>query len=138
MRIHLINAGVLVVCLAAPSLVSIAEAAERALSGAWIQGGEQCQEVFTRAGKSILFKKPVNAFAPAFIISGNQIRTPQASCRIKGSKRSGDRRSLALACATSVAVDEVPASLEPLADGTLRRYLNAEDKVGTKYVRCSL
>jgi hypothetical protein len=25
-----------------------------------------------------------------------------------------------------------------MADGTLRRYLNAEDKIGSKYERCSL
>jgi len=115
-----------------------AVAAEARLEGAWIQGGEGCAEVFSRSGKALSFKKPVNAFASAFIISGNQIRTPQASCRIKGAKRSGERRILALACATSVAVDEVPATLEPVADGTLRRYLNDHDKVGSKYERCSL
>jgi hypothetical protein len=139
MRItQLMNAGVLVLCLAAPSQITIAVAAEQALTGAWVQGGEQCREVFTRGGKSVAFKRPVNPFAPGFIISGNQIRTPGASCRIKGSKRSGDLRILTLACATSVAVDEAPARLEPMADGTLRRYLNAEDKVGSKYERCSL
>jgi hypothetical protein len=132
------NAGVLVLCLAAPSQITIAVAAEQALTGAWVQGGEHCQEVFTRGGKSVAFKKPVNPFAAAFIISGNQIRTPGASCRIKGSKRSGNRRILALACTTSVSTDEVPARLEPTPDGTLRRYLNAEDKVGSKYERCSL
>jgi hypothetical protein len=42
-----------------------------------------------------------------------------------------------LACATSVAVDEVPASLEPLADGSLRRFLNDQDKAGSKYERCA-
>lgn len=122
--------------LAQPSATSTAAAAERALTGAWIQGVEQCGEVFARAGNSVSFKKPVNAFAPAFIISGDQVRTPQASCRIKGAKRSGDRRILALACATSVAIDEVPATLEPLADGTLRRYLHDQDRTGSKYERC--
>jgi hypothetical protein len=138
MRISQINAGVFVFCITLPSPVPIAAAAEQALSGAWVQGGEQCQEVFTRAGKAISFKKPVNAFAPAFIISGNQVRTPHASCRIKGSKRSGDHRILTLACTTSVSSDDAPARLEPMPDGTLRRYLNAADNVGSKYERCSL
>jgi hypothetical protein len=139
MRIaRFINAGVLVFCLATPGQITTAAAAEQALTGAWVQGGEQCQGVFTRGGKSVAFKKPVNPFAPAFIISGNQIRTPGASCRIKGSKSSGNSRILALACTTSVSTDEVPARLEPMPDGTLRRYLNAEDKVGSKYERCSL
>jgi hypothetical protein len=138
MRItQLITASVFAIGVMGPCQITKSLAAERAVSGAWIQGGERCEEVFTRAGKSLSFKKPVDSFAPAFIISGNQVRTPNASCRIKGSKQSGDRRILALVCATSVAVDEAQARLEPLADGTLRRYLNAADKVGTKYERCS-
>ena len=133
---RLTTAGALVFCLAQTGAMSTAASAERALTGAWIQGVELCGQVFTGAGNSVSFKKPVNAFAPAFIISGNQVRTPQASCRIKGAKRSGDRRILALACATSVSVGEVPARLEPLADGTLRRYLNDQDTTGSKYERC--
>ena len=114
-----------------------AAALEAALIGAWAQAPEECSAIFSGSGKSVSFKKPVKPFAQAFIISGNQVRTPNASCRVNGVKRSGDRRILALACATSVAVDEVPASLEPLADGTLRRFLNDQDSAGSKYARCA-
>src|SRR5215204_6514418 len=114
-----------------------AVALEAALDGAWAQAPEECGAIFSGLGKSVSFRKPVKAFAQAFIISGNQVRTPNASCRVNGVKRSGDRRILALACATSVAVDEVPATLEPLTDGTLRRFLNDQDKAGSKYERCA-
>lgn len=115
-----------------------ASAVEQALAGAWIQDKAQCNEVFTRTGKSISFKKPIKEFAQSFIISDNQIKTPHASCRINALKRSGDRRILNLTCTTSVAVNEIPAILAPLADGTLRRFLNAEDTIGSIYERCSL
>jgi hypothetical protein len=128
-----LSAVAVTLCLGAP--ISAA-AAERSLDGAWVQGME-CTDVFTRSGKAVSFKKPVNVFASAFIISGSQIRTPQASCRIKGVKRSGERRLLNLACATPVALDEAPAILAPSADGTLHRYLNAADTTGTRYQRCS-
>jgi hypothetical protein len=128
----------LALTLAIPGTMSNASAVEQALTGAWIQDRAQCDEVFTRTGKSVSFKKPIKEFAQSFIISGNQIRTPQASCRIKAMKRSGDRRILNLTCTTSVAVNEIPAILAPLADGTLRRFLNAEDTIGRIYARCSL
>ena len=124
-------------CVAALLCVGTAAAAEKALEGAWLEGTMACEEVFTRAGKAASFKKPVNVFAPGFIISGNQVRTPQASCRIKGTKTSGERRILALACATPVAADAATAILELSADGTLRRFLNDEDKVGSIYKRCT-
>jgi hypothetical protein len=130
-------AGALALSLLSMTAATPAASLEEALIGAWAQAPEECSAIFSGSGKSVSFKKPVKAFAQAFIISGNQIRTPNASCRVNGVKRSGDRRILALACATSVAVDEVPASLEPLADGTLRRFLNDQDKAGSKYERCA-
>src|SRR4051812_42618894 len=87
-------------------------APQRSMQGAWVQGKELCDEVFTPAGKAIAFKKPVDAFSPAFIISGQQIRTPQASCRIRGEKKSGERRILSLACANSISVGDAKADIE--------------------------
>jgi hypothetical protein len=79
-----------------------ANAVEAKLEGAWIQDGT-CDETFARAGKGISFKKPINVFAPAFIITGNRLRTPTASCSIKSVKPRGNRRVLSLQCSTAVA-----------------------------------
>src|SRR5689334_13496682 len=108
-----------------------ARAAEAALDGAWLEQGSQCEEVFSRAGKAVGFKKPVNVFAPAFIIAGNRLRTPQASCRIKSVKSAGERRVLALSCATPVAVDDAKAILGMSGDGSLRRYFDEHDQTGS-------
>jgi len=131
-----VEAAGLALCLAASAVASRAEAAEAALTGAWVQQGTQCEQVFSRTGKALTFKKPVNLFAPAFIISGNRLRTPQASCRIKAVKPVEDRRIVTLACATSVAVDDATLILASSADGTLHRYFDDEDKVGSSYKRC--
>ena len=133
-----LQASALVLCLASVGGMSNAAAVEASLTGAWAQDASECKKLFSRTGKNVVFKKPVDAFAQAFILSGNQIRTPGASCRIKGLKRSGERRTLALACATAVSVDDVPATFALLGDGTLRRFLNAADTTGSKYERCSL
>src|SRR5215207_10130001 len=127
-----LQASALVLCLASLGGMSNAAAVEASLTGAWAQDASECKELFSRTGKTFAFKKPVDTFAQAFILSGSQIRTPGASCRIKGVKRSGDRRTLALVCATSVSVDEVPAAFGLLEDGTLRRFLNAADATGSK------
>ena len=133
-----VHAGAFAFFLATLGTTSMASAIEQALEGAWVQGGEECTALFSGSGKAISFRKPVNVFAPAFIISGNQLRTPTASCRIKTVKKMGERRVLTLACTTSIAVEAVTAVLAPSADGTLRRYVNDADDIASTYKRCSL
>jgi hypothetical protein len=117
--------------------VSPANAVEAKLEGAWIQDGT-CDETFTRVGKGISFKKPVNVFAPALIIAGNRLRTPTASCTITAVKPAGERRVLSLRCATGVAVEPVRALIGTSSDGSLVRYLNEQDSTGSSYMRCTL
>jgi hypothetical protein len=107
-----------------------------AFSGAWLMQGTDCADVFSSA-KGPSFKKPVDMFAPAFIVSGNRLRTPQATCVIRSIKPNGDREALVLKCANSVAEMDVRVLLKVLPDGTLRRFHNAEDTTGTAYQRCS-
>jgi hypothetical protein len=135
------SAGIAWVALLALTLSSggpsRAAAVESGLVGAWAQDGN-CDEVFSRSGKAVSFKKPVNVFAPAFIITGNRLRTPTASCTIKGVKPAGDRRVLSLQCATAIAVDDVKAIVGTSADGGLVRYLNDQDSTGSTYKRCTM
>jgi hypothetical protein len=105
--------------------------------GAWLAGGADCAEVYSSAGKGTSFKKPVDIFAPAFIISSNRLRTPQASCRIKSVRPAGDRQSLVLDCTNAVAGDQVRVLIAPQSDGSLKRYFNEQDTAGTTYQRCS-
>jgi hypothetical protein len=124
--------------LAAFGAMSGAMAAEANLSafqGAWLQQSLSCEEVFAPAGKGFSFRKPVNIFAPAFIVSGDRLRTPQASCRIKSIKPAGDRQVLTLGCANSVSANDVTVLMAPDADG-LKRFFNDQDKTGSLYTRC--
>ena len=105
------------------------------LDGAWTYS--ECDALFVHRGKSASFKKPVDLFAAAFIVAGNRLRTPMASCSIVGTKRVNDRHILKLSCATSVAVSDVTAILAPQSDGTLKRYSDSNDAIGTTYRRCS-
>ena len=113
-----------------------AESGLPAYQGAWLQTGSSCAEVYSSAGKGVSFKTPVDIFAPAFIISGNRLRTPLASCRIKSVKPTGDRQLLALDCANAVSTGEVKVHMLPSPDGSLKRYFNDQDTTGTTYQRC--
>ena len=40
------------------------------LQGAWLEEGWSCASVFVATLNGVAFKRPANAFAPAFIVSG--------------------------------------------------------------------
>ena len=105
--------------------------------GAWLAGGADCAEIYSSAGKGTSFKKPVDIFAPAFIVSGSPLRTRIASCRIKSVRPTGERQLLILDCANAVAGNEVRVLMMPQPDGSLKRYFNEHDTLGTRYERCS-
>ena len=105
--------------------------------GAWLAGGMDCTEIFSITAKGASFKRPINIFAPAFVISGNRLRTPQASCSIRSVRPSGDRQLLLLNCANAVAGEAVRVLMAPQPGGALRRYFNEQDTGGTEYQKCS-
>ena len=125
--------------LAASAAVSsaVAQGGLSGYQGAWLAGGADCAEVYSSAGKGTSFKRPVDIFAPAFIVSGNRLRTPQVACRIKSVRPTGDRQRLILDCANAVAGNEVRVLMMPQPDGSLKRYFNEQDTLGTRYERCS-
>ena len=116
---------------------AMAQAGLAAYQGAWLAGDMDCAEIYATTGKGASFKRPVNIFAPAFVISGTRLRTPQASCSIRSVRPSGDRQLLLLNCANAVAGNAVRVLMAPQPGGTLRRYFNEQDSVGTEYRQCS-
>ncbi|WP_167376090.1 hypothetical protein [Methylobacterium tarhaniae] len=104
--------------------------------GAWVLSGRDCAEVYSSAGKRTSFKKPLDLFAPAFIVTGNWLRTPAASCRIASAKPNSERRTLILDCANAVAANEVKVFMKIMPNGFLRRYYSEQDTAGIDYERC--
>jgi hypothetical protein len=126
--------------LVATTAMPGAWAAEEGLStyqGAWLAQGSSCVDVYSPAGRGLSFKKPVDIFAPAFMVSGNRLRTPLATCRIKSVRSTGDRQVLTLACANAVSNENVKVLMTASPDGSLKRYFNDDDKIGSPYQRCS-
>ncbi|WP_405029721.1 hypothetical protein [Methylobacterium sp. BE186] len=116
--------------------VRAAQAGLAGYQGAWVLQGRDCADVYSSEGKATSFKKPIDVFAPAFMISGKRLRTPMASCQIKSARPVGDRQILLLDCANAVAGNEVRVLMAP-SNGTLRRYYSDQDPTGVTYQRCS-
>ncbi|MBP1180778.1 hypothetical protein [Methylobacterium sp. PvR107] len=104
--------------------------------GAWVLDGRGCEDVYASDGKTPAFKKPVDIFAPAFIVSGKRLRTPMATCQIKSVRRAGDRQRLLLDCTNAVAGNAVTVLMAP-AGGVITRYYDVRDTTGVGYRRCS-
>ena len=115
---------------------SATQAGLSSYQGAWVLSGRDCAEVYSSAGKGTSFKKPPDLFAPAFIVSGNRLRTPAASCRIASVRPDGERRLLILDCANAVAANEVKVFMKILPNGMLKRYYHEQDTAGIDYQRC--
>ena len=116
--------------------MAAAQGGPSTLQGAWLAQGSSCTDVYSSTGSAPSFRRPVDIFAPAFIVSGNRLRTPTASCRIRSVRPAGDRRSVLLACANAVAGSDVRVLMAMMPDGSLRRYFNEQDMTGTSYQRC--
>lgn len=119
-----------------PVLGYPAIAAETSVEGAWLDQNLECSAVYVMTGKGARFKQPVDLFAPAFIISGKRLTTPQATCSLKSKSAMNDRTAVQLSCANSVSVSPVTIQLSRASDGTLVRYMDSNDKSGSKYKMC--
>ncbi|PZU94807.1 MAG: hypothetical protein DI527_02365 [Chelatococcus sp.] len=108
-----------------------------AYQGAWVEQSLSCDKMFVMGQKGASFRKPVNIFVSAFIVSGNSIRTAQANCRVSTVKPVGDRDLLKLTCSNSISTDATSVLLARSPDGSLKRYFNEEDTIGTRYERCA-
>ncbi|MGO4408037.1 hypothetical protein AB4Z10_27750 [Bosea sp. RAF48] len=105
--------------------------------GAWLEEGQICANVFSAAGKTLGFKRPANAFTAAFVIQGQRLSTPLATCRIGRVNPQGERQILHLSCTTTIATDTARAVLALGQDGGLYRYSAPEGGTAIRYRRCT-
>ncbi|MGX1791162.1 hypothetical protein ACWIGM_30745 [Bosea sp. NPDC055332] len=110
----------------------------RDLQGAWLDGDLACASVFASTRNGIGFKRPANAFIPAFIITGRRLSTSLATCRIVKVLATSDRQTLTLHCTTSITSDTARAILAPAPDGGLHRYFASDGSIAATYKRCTL
>lgn len=129
--------GLVLAAAAAPWAPAAAQGGLAAYQGAWVEQSLSCDKMFVVSQKGASFRKPVNIFVSAFIVSGNRIRTAQATCRINGVQQVGERDILKLSCSNAISTDALTVMFARSPDGSLKRYFNEEDQIGNRYERCS-
>jgi hypothetical protein len=137
-RVRVTSTALLGAVASAGLLAAVPAAAQDtpSIQGAWVEQSQKCQDVIAFKGGKPVFKQPVNIFAPAMIITGKRLTTPQASCGLKSAKPDGDRVTVLLQCANSISTADVKLSLAKLPDGRLARYYDQNDQTGSRYVSC--
>ncbi|PTM42849.1 hypothetical protein [Bosea sp. 124] len=121
------------------AMVPLQEAQAQAdrFQGAWLEEGVPCASVFVATPKAVSFRRPASAFAPAFIVAGQRLSTPLATCRIVSLSTSGQRQIVNLRCTTTISTDSAQAILAMAEDGGLYRFNALEAGIATKYQRCN-
>lgn len=111
--------------------------AQTPFEGVWLEEGQICANVFVGTGKTLMFKRPANAFAAAFIIRGRRLSTPLGTCRIGRVDQQGPRQVVHLSCTTAISTDAAQAVFSPAQDGGLYRHSSVEGGITTRYRRCT-
>lgn len=127
--------GIAAAAVAGPALAQ-SQPGSGPLQGAWLEQSLNCDDVFVFKGGKPAFRKPVNVFSPALLITGKRLVTPQASCTLGSLSQAGDRHEMTLNCANSIADQTVKAYFSLRSDGVLVRYLDDKDTFGSRYMQC--
>ena len=79
-----------------------AAALDRRMLGAWTQSASDCKTVFERQGGEIRYRKPIDEFRTAFIITSSRITTPTGRCSITSAKEDKNASTISMNCNNSI------------------------------------
>ena len=104
----------------------------------WSTDKAACDKVFVRKGAKVSFAQDAFLNGSGFIVEGNEIRGPMATCRIKVKREDGAVTHMIAACATDIMLSDVQFSLKAVgADEVARLFPNMPD-LSMTYHRCSM
>ena len=107
--------------------------------GAWVTDAARCAQVFTKKNNRISMSKRSEFFGGGFIVQGDRIRGPSATCKINDRKEEGDMLHLIASCATQIAVLS-PTQLDIKIEGgnKIMRFFPNFSEIAIPYTRCAL
>ena len=107
--------------------------------GAWVTDAAKCAQVFTKKNNRISMSKRSEFFGSGFIVEGDRIRGPSATCKINNRKEEGDMLHLIASCTTQIAVLS-PTQLDIKIEDSNRilRFFHNFSELAVPYTRCIL
>jgi hypothetical protein len=108
------------------------------VSGLWASDASQCNKMFVKKGRSVVFARNSDIHGSGFIIEGRKIRGPTARCDIKTTKEDGAMVHLLASCATDVMLSNVQLSLRVIDENKVARIFPGVSDMEMSYERCAL
>ena len=106
--------------------------------GAWATDAGNCAQIFTKKNNKISMSKRSDFFGGGFIVEGDRIRGPSATCKVNGRKEEGDILRLMASCTTQIAIlspTQLDIKIES-GDKIIRLFPNFAE-ITIPYARCA-
>lgn len=111
---------------------------DSSLVGAWASSAADCQRIFQRSGKGIVFRQPVDKFAQAAIIDPGQIRAASSTCRIENVAREKGSIRIDGECNDTISYTPQTLRIKVQGPGQITYSPSGDPALDTSLVRCRL
>lgn len=125
------------VIFAGASLPPAAHAFDQRMIGAWSQSTSDCASMFQRSGDKIVFKKPVDEFKTAFIITQNNIVSPTQQCSIRKVSQQKEFTSVSMTCSNTIGYFDREAQIK-IEDKVLTYGFPGEGTLDVRFEKCPM
>ena len=107
--------------------------------GAWATDAAKCAKVFVKKSNRISMTKHADLFGGGFIVEGDRIRGPLATCKINNRKEDGDMLHLIASCSTEISILS-PTQLDIKIENSnnIVRFFSNFSDIAIPYTRCTL
>ena len=114
----------------------VAASVDSRLIGAWAASASDCPKIFQQSGGAVSYRQPVDKFAQAFIIDGENIRSPTGACRILKISQDKDGTALALDCHDSISYLSQTVHVKIRGNGEIIYSPTGDPSLDTTYLKC--
>jgi hypothetical protein len=106
------------------------------IQGNWGLSDVPCDDIFKFKDGRASLASSFGQSAGGFIVAGNQLQIPTATCRMLSSRDNGDVVTFVLDCRTQITYETMQMSVRLLDADTLVRTRAAFPEMDAKYRRC--
>jgi hypothetical protein len=126
----------MVVCGAFMLLASSANAFD--FDGAWATDAGNCPQIFVKKNNKISMSRRSDFFGGGFIVEGDRIRGPSATCKINGRKEEADMLRLIASCTTQIAIlSPMQLDIKIESPDKIIRFFPNFPEIAIPYARCA-
>jgi hypothetical protein len=107
-------------------------------NGAWATDAAKCAQIFTKKGGKVSMTKNSDYFGGGFIVEGDRIRGPSATCKVNNRKEEGGMLHLIASCATQIAIlSPTQLDIKIEDDNKITRLFANFSEITASYTRCA-